>query len=222
MDGHPRRFSDRAAAGRDLAAALADRGLKDPLVLALPRGGIPLGVEIARALGAPLDLVLVRKIGMPGQEELALAAIVEGDPPEVVINDEVMRFVRGAEDYVAGQAEAKRGELAERRRNYLGDRPRVPVSGRTVVLVDDGLATGTSARAAIRALRRQGAARIVVAVPVAPTDTVAEMRREADEVICLHASRDFRGVGAFYGDFHQLSDEEAVSLLQEAWSDRAT
>jgi putative phosphoribosyl transferase len=193
--------------------------MENPLVLALPRGGIPLGVEIARAFDAPLDLVLVRKIGVPGQEELALAAIVEGDPPEVIVNDDVMRHVRGVDEYLARQTELKRAELVERRRKYLGERPRLPVAGRTVVLVDDGLATGTSARAAIRALRRQGAARIVMAIPVAPTETVAGMGNEADQVVCLHRSRDFRGVGQFYRDFHQLTDDEAISLLRAAWSD---
>lgn len=219
MIGGPGRFSDRASAGRTLAEALAGRVLERPLVLALPRGGIPLAVEVATALGAELDLLLVRKIGVPGQDELAMAAVVEGDPPELVRNDSVIRFVRGADDYLAQQYGAKRTELADRRRAYLGDRPHVPVAGRTVVLVDDGLATGTTARAAIRALRRQGAARIVLAVPVAPADTVDEMRGEADDVVCLHAARDFRGVGGFYQDFHQLSDDEAVAMLQGAWRD---
>lgn len=211
------RFVDRVEAGRKLAEKLVAMKLENPVVYALPRGGIPIGVVIAEALHAPLDLVLVRKIGAPGQPELAMAAIVDGPDPQTVINDEVFLAVGSDHEYLE---RAKRTELAEierRRQVYFGDHPRVEPKGRAAIVVDDGLATGTTAKAALRALKNQGATRTILAVPVSPVETLADMKGQADEIICLNAAERFWGVGGFYDDFHQLSDEEAVGLLKRVW-----
>ena len=191
-------------------------GLDRPVVYALPRGGVPVGVEIARALHAPLDLVLVRKIGAPGQPELALGAVVEGEPPQTVINEDVQRET-GADDIYLQRARGRElVELQRRRALYLGDRPRLDPAGCTAIVCDDGLATGATAKAALIALKRLGAARIVLAIPAAPERTLAVMRDHADVVVCLQPARRFAGVGAFYSDFHQLTDEETIGLLRRA------
>lgn len=211
-------FADRATAGRELATRLASLGFADPVVYALPRGGVPVAVEIAKVLKAPLELVLVRKIGAPGSPELAFAAVVDGEDAQTVVNEEIGRLT-GADTAFLDQARRFELEEIERRRAlYLDGRQRISPAGRTAIVVDDGLATGATAKAALHALRRQGAARIVLAVPVAPVATLSEMRGEADEVICLHPAERFRGVGAFYGDFHQLTDEETIDLLRRAWA----
>lgn len=211
-------FADRADAGRQLAARLSDLGLADPVVYALPRGGAPVAVEIAKALRAPIDLILVRKVGAPGQPELALGAVVDGDEAQTVVNPDVAAMTGGDAAFFE---EGRRRELAEierRRRLYLGDRTRISPAGRTAIVVDDGLATGATAKAALRALRRQGAARTVLAIPVAPAETLAEMRAEADDIVCLATPSPFLGVGRFYADFHQLTDDETVTLLRDAWA----
>ncbi len=212
-------FKDRSDAGRQLAVRVAALGLHDPVVYALPRGGVPVAVEVARELHAPLDLLVVRKIGAPGYPEVALGAVVGGDDPQMVINEDVYAATgRDAE----GLERARRSELAEierRRSRYLGDRPRIDPSGRVVVIVDDGLATGATAKAALAALRRQGAKTTVLAVPVAPADSLDEMRAIADVVVVLHAPAQFWAIGPFYADFHQLSDEETIELLRQAWSE---
>jgi predicted phosphoribosyltransferase/dienelactone hydrolase len=193
-----------------------------PVVYALPRGGVPVGLEIARALNAPLDLVLVRKIGAPGAPELALGAVVDGEDPQTVINEDV-RQESGAS--AAFLARARRRELAEierRRAFYLEGRPRIDPAGCTAIVVDDGLATGATAKAALAAIKRQGAARTILAVPVAPVEALADMRSHADEIVCLHSAIRFHGVGAFYADFHQLTDEETIGLLRQAWAERPT
>ncbi|MCU1442164.1 MAG: Erythromycin esterase [Cryobacterium sp.] len=211
-------FINRTDAGRQLAAVLTELREENPIVYALPRGGVPVAVEIAEALGAPLDLLIVRKIGAPGYPEVALGAVVDGDDPQLVVNDDVYAATgRDAE----GLERARLSELAEierRRRRYLGDRPPLDPAGRTVIVVDDGLATGATAKAALRALRRQRAARIVLAVPVAPSDTIAQMRAEADDVVVLQIPRQFWAIGPFYRDFHQLSDDETIALLKGLWS----
>jgi len=217
MPSYPPLFADRAEAGRRLAASLVARNFTDPVVFALPRGGVPVAVEIAKALSAPVELLLVRKIGAPGASELALAAVVDGEQAQTVVNEDVARLTGAGSAYLERARQRELDEIERRRAAWLGDRPRVSAKGRTAIVVDDGLATGATAKAALRALRGQGAARIVLAVPVAPVETLREMRAEADEVICLEASESFRGVGAFYGDFHQLSDEETLGLLQAAW-----
>jgi putative phosphoribosyl transferase len=217
MPSYPPLFADRADAGRRLSASVKARNFRDPVVYALPRGGVPVAVEIASALNAPIDLLLVRKIGAPRAPELALAAVVDGEEAQTVVNQDVARLTGADADYLERSRRRELEEIERRRSAYLGGRPRVSPVGRTAIVVDDGLATGATAKAALRALRRQGASKIVLAIPVAPVETLAEMRAEADEVICLEAAERFTGVGAFYGDFHQLSDEETVQLLHSAW-----
>ncbi|MFI4934968.1 MAG: erythromycin esterase family protein [Caulobacterales bacterium] len=212
-------FADRAEAGRRLAERLQARGFERPVIFALPRGGVPVGFEIAKALGAPLDLVLVRKIGAPGWPELALAAVVDGENAQTVVNESVMQMTGAGDAFLDKARAAELAEIERRRARYFGSHRRADPQGRVCIVVDDGLATGATAKAALGALRRQGATRVVLAIPVAPTDTLAEMRAEADEVICLHPAEQFQGVGAFYRDFHQLTDEETIGLLRQAWSD---
>jgi predicted phosphoribosyltransferase len=211
-------FTDRRDAGLQLAPLLSEYAAASPIVYALPRGGVPVAVEIARALGAPLDLLVVRKIGAPGYPELALGAVAGGEDPLLILNDDV--YTATGRDAV-GLERARRRELTEidrRRQRYLGDRPPLDPFGQTVIVVDDGLATGATVRAALASLRRQDAARIVIAVPVGPADTVADLRKEADDVVVVAAPTQFWAIGQFYTDFHQLSDEETIALLQDLWS----
>ena len=196
-------FANRVEAGRALGAALLGMALDDPVVLALPRGGVPVAVEVARALRAPLDLLLVRKIGAPFDPELAVAA-------------NLMRETGTREADVHEQAVAERVEIARRRAHYLGTRPRVPLAGRTVIVVDDGVATGTTVRAALKGLRRSGARERVLAVPVAPPDTLDRLRDEVDRLVCLHAPEPFRAVGLHYEDFRQVEDDEVVAALSSS------
>lgn len=216
MNLPPPLFADRTQAGQLLAEAVAARGYRDPIVLALPRGGVPVALEVARRLGAPLDLALVRKIGAPGNPELALAAVVDGDHPHTVVNDEIVRLTGADAAYLERQSARQLAEIERRRRLYLGDRPRPSPAGRTVVIVDDGLATGATARVAVQALRGLGAARVILAAPVAPADTAALLRGEVDELICLAEPVRFTGVGAYYQDFHQLTDDEVLMALAQA------
>jgi putative phosphoribosyl transferase len=213
-----RPFSDRREAGRALGARLATMRLMPPLrVLALPRGGVPVAVEVARALHAPLDLLLVRKIGTPWQPELALAAVVEGDPPQIVVDDEVRRSVgEGADAYIERQAKVELAEIARRRQAWLHGRPPADVAGRTVVVVDDGVATGTTMRAALQALRLRGPAKLVLAVPVAPRETLQRLAAEVDELVCLATPSPFRAVGEHYLSFPQLDDDEVLAALDDA------
>lgn len=211
-------FADRQDAGRRLAARLAEKGYDDPVVYALPRGGVPVAAEVAKALGAPLDLILVRKIGAPANPEVALAAIVEGDPPQMVVNEDVLRRSGASADYLERTRARELAEMQRRRARYLGDRARLSPAGRTAIVVDDGLATGATMKAAITALRRLGARRVVAAVPVAPSSALPELSGLADDVVCLVADPAFRGVGAAYRDFHQLSDEETIGCLRRSWT----
>ncbi|MCL5778351.1 erythromycin esterase family protein [Limibaculum sp. FT325] len=211
-------FLSRGDAGRRLAAELVKHSFDAPVVFALPRGGVPVAAEIAEALGAPLDLILVRKIGAPRNPEVALAAIVEGDPPERVVNEEVMHDSGADQAYLERETERQVGEMQRRRERYLGNRRRADARGKTAIVVDDGLATGATMKAALVALRRWGAARLVVAVPVAPAGEIPVLREIADEVICLVADPQFRGVGGAYADFHQLTDEETIGYLRRAWT----
>lgn len=212
-------FRDRSDAGQQLAARLLALSLDKPVVYALPRGGVPVALEIAHSLNAPLDLVLVRKIGAPGAPEVALGALVEGDTPEVVINETVRQASRADDTYLEQARALEQAELERRRARYLGDRARIDPAGRTAIIVDDGLATGTTAKAALIAIKRRGAARTILAIPVAPKTTMDEMAGLADLVVCLHPAVHFTSVGSFYGDFHQLSDEETIGLLRQSWSD---
>ncbi len=210
-------FPDRAEAGRLLARALDKDRPDDPIVYALPRGGVPVAVEIAEHLKAPLDLILVRKLGAPGQPEVALGAVVEGDEDAPVINDRVRR-ISGADDrYLETTRLQAVQEMRRRRASYLGTRPRLDPSGRTVIVVDDGLATGATMKAALGALRRQGARRIIVALPVAPLSALDDLAPLADKILCLQPARHFLGVGAFFSDFHQLTDSETRDLLNRIW-----
>lgn len=211
-------FADRDDAGRRLASELVKRGIGAAVVFALPRGGVPVAAEVAEALGVPLDLILVRKIGAPRNPEVALAAVVEGDPPERVVNEEVMRRSGADQAYLEQETARQVAEMQRRRERYLGGRRRPDVRGETAIVVDDGLATGATMKAALIALRRWGAARVVVAVPVAPASELPALRELADDVVCLVAEPEFHGVGAAYADFHQLTDEETIEYLRRAWT----
>ncbi|HYP54441.1 MAG TPA: phosphoribosyltransferase [Pyrinomonadaceae bacterium] len=208
-------FRDRTDAGRALARRLtAYAGRADVLVLALPRGGVPVAFEVADALGAPLDIFLVRKLGVPGQEELAMGAIASGGVR--VVNEQVVEYMRITDDVLNEAAAREQKELERRERLYRGARPAPDVTGRVVILVDDGLATGSTMRAAALALRQQRPARVVVAVPVASAQTCREFRREVDEIVCAETPEPFNGVGRWYEDFSQTSDEEVRELLDRA------
>jgi putative phosphoribosyl transferase len=209
-------LADRATAGRLLAQRIAELGLAAPVVLALPRGGVPVAAEISAALGAPLDLVLVRKIGAPDQPELAAAAVVDGGDAEIVANEEVAEALGLDAAALAARARPELAEIERRRRVYLGHRPRVPLSGRDLVVVDDGAATGTTMLAALKALARKKARRIVVALPVASRDAVALLRPYADEIVCLETPEPFQALSLHYRDFHQLEDEEVLEIMAAA------
>jgi len=208
------RFLNRAEAGRRLAERLsAYRGRDDAIVLGLPRGGVPVAYEVAQKLGLPLDVFVVRKLGVPGYEELAMGAIASGNV--VVLNDDVMRSLPNSDAILQTVMAQEKIELARRENRYRQDRPSRDLQGRVVLLVDDGLATGATMRAAAAALRKKGVAKIVVAVPVGAPETCQELASEADEVICASQPALFHGVGQFYEDFSQTSDEEVRALLGE-------
>jgi predicted phosphoribosyltransferase len=212
---YPPEFRDRRHAGKSLASALQSfAGAADTIVLALPRGGVPVGYEVARALGLPLDVFTVRKLGVPGHEELAMGAIASGGVQ--VLNEEVIWRLADSEEVISQIAARVLAELERREILYRGQRPPLDVSGKTVIVVDDGLATGATMRAAVVALRQKGAARIVVAVPVGPIDTFERLRLDADEVICPLLPGDFCAVGQYYQDFSQTSDGEVRDLLEKA------
>jgi len=206
-------FLDRHQAGEQLADVLEGLHLRQPVVLALPRGGVPVALPIARRLQAPLDLLLVRKIGAPHQPELAVAAVVEGDPPQTVLDEANCRHTGADADYIAGEQPEAVREIERRRQRYRQGRPLRTLTGRTVVVVDDGIATGTTMRAALRALRRERPHAVVLAVPVAAPESLAELAGEADRVVCLLQPTWFGGVGAHYRDFHQVQDDEVLSAL---------
>ena len=209
-------FANRSVAGQALAAALSEKAYEDPVVLALPRGGVPVAIEIVRALRAPLDLIMVRKIGVPSQPELAAAAIVNGDDPQIVVNTQIARAFNLTQDKLSELAEQQLLEIQRRRRTYLGDRKSVPVKGRTAIVVDDGIATGATIRASLKALKLREPARIVLAVPVAPRDSLAQLRGDVDDIVCLQMPEPFWAIGAHYVDFTQTPDSEVIRLLKEA------
>ena len=209
-------FADRSAAGRALVEAIAVLRLEHPVLVALPRGGVPVGYEVARRLGIPLDVLIVRKLGAPGHEELAIGAVVGGAAPQVVFNTSVMDLLRPTEQHVEAELRRGREELARREALYGGGRPPANVAGRIVVIIDDGLATGATAEAALRGLRQAGAAKLVLAVPVGPADTVSRLEAIADTVVCLITPFRFDAVGQWYSDFRQVSDEEVLWFLGDA------
>ncbi|MCI0489250.1 MAG: phosphoribosyltransferase [Blastocatellia bacterium] len=208
-----RLFRDRKEAGRLLADRLkAYAGREDVLVLALPRGGVPIAFEVARELDAPLDVFLVRKLGVPGHEELAMGAIASGGLR--VLNEDVVHYLRIPGEMIDIVAEDERRELERRDLLYRSGRPAPDVRERTLILIDDGIATGSTMRAAVKALRQQEPARIIVAVPVAPPSTCDELKSEADEVVCVFVPEPFDGVGRWYEDFSQTTDAEVRHLLE--------
>jgi len=213
-------FRDRQDAGEKLGTSLGPLQLQDPIVLALPRGGVPVGAEVAKILKAPLDLVIVRKVGAPGNPELAVAAIVDGDPPDVVLNREIVEAYALGNSALRVLIARERPELERRRSVYRGKGLPLSVAGKTVVIVDDGAATGTTMKVAIRALKRRSPRKIVVALPVAPPEVVDELAQEADLTICLNQPARFRALSYYYGNFPQLSDSEVLDVMASARADR--
>lgn len=209
-------FADRDEAGRVLAEQLAGMDLAASLVLALPRGGVPVAAQIARRLDAPLDVAFVRKLGAPGEPELAIGAVGDGDAPEIVLNARLVEERGVSEQFITSAAARELAAIEQRRRDYADVRPEVARSGRTVIVVDDGVATGMTMQAALQSVRRQHPARLLVAVPVASRDALAMLRQEADDVVCLSAPRRFGSVGSFYLTFEQVSDDDVVMLLKDA------
>jgi putative phosphoribosyl transferase len=201
-------FKDRRDAGRQLAARLLEYKDQQPLVLALPRGGVPGGYEVAVALDAPLDIMVVRKLGAPGQPELGIGAVVDGDHPQSVLNEDVMSVLHVSDAYLQREVALELQEIRRRQQRYRDGRPPAPIAERTVIVVDDGIATGGSMRAALRGVRRSHPRRLILAVPVAPPDTIASLRVEADTVVCLSTPEFFQAVGRFYDNFTQTTDEE--------------
>lgn len=209
-------FKDRVDAGKQLAQALSKYKSEDLIVLAVPRGGVPVGFEVAKSLGAPLDLVVPRKIGAPDNPELAVGAVAEDGT--VILNTDLVESLGISGDYIRDEAERQRGEIERRIKEYRGDRPLPDLRGKTVIIVDDGIATGATTAAAIESVRRRGAKQVVLAVPVAPPDVVTGLKEKADEVIALYTPRQFYAVGVHYKDFTQTSDKEVKTILQQAQS----
>jgi predicted phosphoribosyltransferase len=213
-------FRDRRDAGRRLAAELSGyAGQSDVLVLALPRGGVPVAYEVSRALHAPLDVFMVRKLGFPGYEELAMGAIATGGVR--VLDEDLLRMLEIPPEAIERVTEIELSELERRERKYRGDRPPPDVRGKTVILIDDGLATGSTMRAAVAALKKEGAKKIVVAVPVAPPETCRALRAQVDDIVCAVTPEPFRAVGLWYADFSQTTDDEVRELLARAASEAA-
>ena len=208
-------FTDRSDAGRRLAEALFGVRLDDPVVLALPRGGVPLGLEIARRLRAPLDLLLVRKIGAPGNCEYGIGAVIDGKPPQRVIDDDAVRYARAEKAYIEAETQRQIGIMADRRALYLSGRKSCDLRRRNIVVVDDGIATGSTVRAALKGLGGLDVASVTLAVPVAPVDVAAKLGAEVDRFICLETPDDFRSVGEYYRDFRQVTDDEVIAFLRE-------
>ena len=208
-----KRYEDRREAGRLLAEAVAEQGFDDPVVLGLPRGGVVVAAEVALKLGAPLDIVLVRKLGAPHQPELAIGAVIDGAEPEIVLNDDVVRATYASQGYIQQETAQQLEVIEERRRLWLADRPRVPLAGKTAIVVDDGIATGATVRAALQTLKRQEPKAVVIATPVAARETVEALKLEADQVVCLQAPSSLGAIGFFYRDFRQVDDDEVTAIL---------
>jgi putative phosphoribosyl transferase len=207
-------FRDRLDAGRRLAKALSEYKGRNAVILALPRGGVPVAAEVAAALETPLDLILVRKIGVPSQPELAMGAVVDGATPIVVRNEEVIEISGTTADEFDAACARELAEIERRRQLYIGDRARAEIAGQVVIVIDDGIATGATTRAALQAIRNRKPKELVLAVPVAPPDTITKLRQEVDALICLETPELFGAIGYFYRDFRQVSDQEVVAILQ--------
>lgn len=207
-------FQNRADAGRQLAKLLQLYKRQRPVVLALPRGGVPVAAEVSAALAAPLDLVIARKIGLPEQPELAMGAVAEGAGSAVVRNEDVIALVGITDAEFEAVRQREHQEIERRRRRYLGDRPAVALEGRTAIVIDDGIATGATMRAALLAARARNPKRLVLAVPVAPTTAIEDLSRDVDDVICLESHEPFGAIGLYYRDFRQVGDEEVIELLR--------
>jgi putative phosphoribosyl transferase len=213
-------FRDRNEAGAALAEKLVALAPENPLVLALPRGGVPVASPIARALGAPLDLLMVRKLGMPGNPELAAGAVVDGAGHDVVFNIQLLRSMGLREEDFAAAISQKLSEIEDRRRLYLEGRTPMPVAGKSVIVVDDGIATGATVKAALKALRSRGTELIILAVPVAPQDTLDDLAGLADKIVCLEIPPLFYAVGAHYRVFDQVEDAAVQKMLRSIWSEQ--
>ena len=210
-------FRDRADAGRKLAAALLSYKGEDCVVLALPRGGVPVAAEVAKALQAPLDLLLVRKIGAPSQPELAVGAVVDGGTPIIVRNDDVIRLSGTSEREFDTICAREQAEIERRRKHYLAGKAPLDPRGRVAIVIDDGIATGATMRAALRATRMRRPKKLVLAVPVAPSETLESLRAEADQIVCLASPEPFGAVGYFYDNFDQVEDEQVTAILSQSF-----
>ncbi len=206
-------FQNRTDAGQRLAKALIKYRDRQPVILALPRGGVPVAAEVASSLDAPLDLILVRKIGLPSQPELAMGAVVDGDKPIVIRNEDVIEMSGISQKTFDEVCKDECAEIERRRQKYLGGRARSEVKGQVAIIIDDGIATGATTRAAIKAVRSREPKELVLAVPVAPQDTVERLHSEVDALVCLDTPRDFGAIGYFYRDFRQTTDEEVIAIL---------
>ena len=215
-------FRNRSEAGQRLAVALARYKEQEPAILALPRGGVAVAAEVAAALDAPLDLILVRKVGVPFQPELAMGAVVGGRASIIARNEDVIEHAGIEEDGFKAACDAEFAEIERRRERYLGNRERAEVAGRTAIVIDDGVATGATTRAALRATRMRNPKQLVLAVPVAPSDSLSELRREADDIVCLEEHPMFGAIGFYYHDFRQVSDEEVIEILDRFHAQKLT
>jgi predicted phosphoribosyltransferase/dienelactone hydrolase len=210
----PRVYATREEAGRMLAQRLSSYRKANAVVLGIPRGGLPVAREIADALGVPLDVIVVRKLGAPGQPELGIGAVVDGDHPRAIFNQDIIEHLGVEDEYINAEIARQLKEVHRRETAYRGGRPKITLAGKTVIVVDDGIATGSSTRAALRGVRRQKPQWLVLAVPVAPAESLEALRGDADEIVCLETPEDFFAVGQFYQDFHQVSDGEVTKILQ--------
>lgn len=209
-------FKDRREAGRKLAEALRHYRGKDAVVLALPRGGVPVAAEVAASLDAPLDLLLVRKVGVPWQPELAMGSVIDGEEPITVRNEDIIGLASVTDTDFDAAAQRELEEIERRRKRYIGDRPRPAIKDHVAIIIDDGIATGATVRAAIRGLRRKEPKKIVLAVPVAPPDTVDALRAEVDALVCLESPEAFRAISLHYREFSQVNDAEVTRILESA------
>ena len=207
-------FQDRADAGRQLAKALLKYKGRQPVILALPRGGVPMAAEVAVVLDAPLDLLLVRKVGLPSQPELAMGAVADGEVPTIIRNSEVIEISDISAEEFDAVCNEERAEIERRRKRYLGDRARTIVAEQVAIIIDDGIATGATTLAALRAARARKPKELVLASPVAPLDTIKRLHSEVDAIVCLHTPRDLGAIGFFYRDFRQVSDGEVIAILK--------